>query len=492
MKSLAGTLFKGVTAGAALVLLVVGMVLYFSVRGYVLNQMDRSLLELAGIMVLSVEEKPYGLEIDLEEMRLEGEHEGEDEVEHQGDPPAYLQVGSPDGKVFYSSHALGEMPLGNHPDSGPDPEFSWERLPDGTRLRSVRFVFIPAVDDEEGSSFPPETEDLVVVADNAPGDPVVLRLFRDSSEMGRFVHTILLMLLLSGTGSLIILAVIIWVVIRKAAQPVHDLAERIEGIGEGDLPVRIPEGAVLRELVPVASGFNQLLEKIEDTFARERSFTSNAAHELRTPLAGLKTGIEVALTRNRTLEEYREALEQNLFIVNQMDNLVKGLLAMIRVESGQEAVEKEAIPLEESVDSVLEGFKNEIKEKGLELNVRCSEGQTLTGDRLLFSQVLYELIKNAVYYVNRYGSIRIEAEPSGNDIRLTIGNSGSLVDVGDAGKVFDRFWRGEGKGKDAATERFGLGLPLVKRILGTMGGRIELRTEKGGDFTVTVIMPLLP
>jgi len=480
MRSLTGTLFRGVTLGASLVLVAVGVVLFFSVRGYVFYQFDNSLLELAQMLALSVEEKSYGLEVDLEEMRIEEMQETK--------TPAYLQVGSTEGKVFYSSSALDDIPLLRDGEPVSEPVYRWERLSDGTRARSVRYTFTPEEDDEVEPEPPLEAEDVVVVKDAGRGDLVVLQLFRVSSEIDRFLNIFLVMLVLSGAGSLGVLALIMWGVIRKGAQPVTDLAAKIGQICDDDFTFRIKEESVLKELIPVAAGFNQVLERIGDSFSRERSFTSNAAHELRTPLAGLKTSIEVALTRERSEQEYREVLKKTLSIVNQMDNLVTGLLALIRFESGQEVPGRDSISLKGSIEKVLEGYCERIAEKGVDLSVNCSDGQTVVGDRVLFSRVVDELVKNAAYYVDRNGWIRIDSGGGAGRMRLSIANSGSQVNREDAEKVFDRFWRGNG-GRGDAGARFGLGLPIVKKFVEAMGANIDVRSEIGGEFVVTLTLP---
>jgi signal transduction histidine kinase len=109
-------------------------------------------------------------------------------------------------------------------------------------------------------------------------------------------------------------------------------------------------------------------------------------------------------------------------------------------------------------------------------------------DSELFTQVLDELFRNALYYVDQGGSVEINLLQDSGDTRLSVSNTGSKIGREEAGRVFDRFWRGT-QARDDTGVRFGLGLPIVKKIVETMGMEMDVTSEMGGEFVVTLTMP---
>lgn len=482
MRSLTGTLFRGVLIGAAAVLLAAGSVLYFLVNAQLVHQMDDSLTDKARMLALSIEEKVYGLEVDVEEMRI-GEME-------EAQSPDYLHVRTLDGRTIYLSGALEGLLKSAPADPVPEGRHEWHILADGRKLRSITFSYIPEVDDEEEpleSSF--DDPGLIVDTEAVRGSPVVIQLFRDSGGHRHFMGIFLVMLLVTGLASLGVLSLTIWLAIKRGAEPVSELASRIESIGDDDLTVRLQEGSVLRELAPIAHKLNLFLDRLEESFSRERGFTSDAAHELRTPLAGLKSTIEVALAKKRDPGEYRETLEGALEIVNQLENLVKSLLALARLESGQETVKRLTTPLENCIRGAWLPYQSAAEKKGVVATFHLGNGKVSSIDSDLFTQVLEELFRNAVYYVDEGGTLRVDLLQEGeNGAQVRITNSGSKVSPEEADRVFDRFWRGSHSRDDTGT-RFGLGLPIVRKIADTMGMTLDVDSEMDGEFVVTLIMP---
>lgn len=481
MRSLKGTLFRGVILGTATVLTVAGTVLYLSVSRHLIGQMDASLADKARTLSLSIEEKHYGLEVDLEEMRVGDLEEGE--------PPEYFYVGTLDGRVIYQSPLLRSVTLPGLSAPLTTPRHEWQTMESAGRLRSVLITFQPEVDDEE-EDYESAALDPGVVVDgiHRPGEAVVLGIFRDSSGHRRFLELFLFMLLATGLGSLGVLSLAVWMTIKKGAQPINELAANIEGISEKDLAERLEDTAVPQELAPLVHKFNTFLDRLEASFNREKGFTSDAAHELRTPLAGLRSTIEVALARKREGESYRETLEGALEIVHQLESLVKSLLALARLESGQETMGRSQVLLERCVRDAWERWGDAAREKGVAASLNFSNGAMAVLDGELLGQVLEELFRNAVYYVDPGGAVKVDLSSEEQRVCLRVANSGSKVSREETERVFDRFWRGV-HSRDDTGVRFGLGLPIVRKIVDTMGMQIQVRSEIDGEFVVTLTIP---
>jgi len=479
MRSLTGTLFRGVIMTTAPILVLAGTVLYLSVSAQLVRQIDESLTDKAKMLALSVEEKQYGLEVDLEETRIGNMEES--------DSPEYLYIGSLEGRTFYRSNALDGIPIPSSPGPLPGEQHDWYRLPDDRKLRSVLFSFAPEADGEE-EDLESIAADSGIIVDtlSAPGDHVVIQLFRDTSSHSRFMETFFLMLLATGLGSIGILSLTVWMSIKKGANPVNELAAHIEGISD-DLGVRIDEVAVLKELVPIVHKLNNFLDKLEESFSRERGFTSDAAHELRTPLAGLRSTIEVALGKERESEEYRTTLVRALEIVKQLESLVGGLLALARLESGQEKARISEVNLENCIQDTWKSYSKIVDKKDISVSFSLSNGEVALIDKGLLVQVLEELFRNALYYVDQGGSVRVNLLQEEGNTQLRISNTGSKISVQDTARVFDRFWRGS-QFKDDTGLRFGLGLPISRKIVEMMGMRMDVKSEMDGEFVVTLTM----
>jgi signal transduction histidine kinase len=484
MRSLKGTLYRGVILGTAFVLVIAGTGLYISVDRQLIRQMDESLADKVRTLSLSIEEKHYGLEVDLEEMRLE-------EME-EANSSEYVLISSMDGRTIYNSDKLDGFKIPGIPVSLEEPRHDWVVMKGAGKVRSVIYKFQPAVDDEEENLESVAADPGIIVnTTGKPGDQVVIQLLKDTRNHQRFMDTFLLMLLATGLGSIGVLSLTVWMTIKKGAEPINELASRIDAIQDDDLATRLEEAGVLTELTPIVSKMNLFLDRLEESFNRERGFTSDAAHELRTPLAGLKSTIEVALTREREGIEYRKTLERSLTIVNQLESLVKSLLALARLESGQEAATGSEVLLEACIRDAWMPCSEAADEKHLETSFNLGNGSKAILDGDLLSQVLDELFRNAVYYTDEGGSLRVSLRQDEGNTLLRVSNTGCKVSVEDSAHVFDRFWRGS-HSRDDTGVRFGLGLPIVRKIVDTMGLKMDIQAEMDGEFVVTLILPERP
>ena len=476
MRSLKGTLFRGMILGTVLVLVVAGTVLYFSVNRQLVRQMDDSLTDKALMLALSVEEKHYGLEVDLDEMRTE-EMEG-------SESPEYIYIGSLDGSVLHHSDILEGIPAPGFQAPLAEPLHDWHIIKGAGRMRSVLVTFQPEVDDEKEDLESAAADSRIIVDKTAePGDRIVIQLFKDVSQHQRFMEIFLFMLLGAGLGSIGVLTLTIWLTIKRGAEPINELAASIDSISDDDLAIRLDEVVVLEELAPIIHKFNLFLDRLEKSFNREKGFTSDAAHELRTPLAGLKSTIEVALARKREGDDYRETLEGALSIVNQLENLVKSLLALARLESGQESASMSEVRIEKCIRDVWGSYSGVATERGIETSFNFSNGSVVMIDSALFAQVLDELFRNALYYVDQGGLVTVNLLQKEGNTHLQVGNTGSKISAEEAERVFDRFWRGSHSRYDTGL-RFGLGLPIVRKIVDTMGMRMDVKSEMDGEFVV--------
>ena len=233
---------------------------------------------------------------------------------------------------------------------------------------------------------------------------------------------------------------------------------------------------------------NELFVRLGDAFERERAFSAEVAHELRTPLAGLRSILDVALGRPRQIMEYQEALSESRSIAVQLQSLVENLLSLARLESGAERLEFSSIDVEQLLKTVWCAFAGEAGRRHLQVQWAAETKLFVIAEQAHLSLLIRNLFSNAVDYANEGGLIQIKAEQRGDVIAISIANSGSKVPLEQADRVFQRFWRGDEARSDTGVH-FGLGLSLAKKITGAMRGSIRVNTELGGEFKVMALLP---
>ena len=251
----------------------------------------------------------------------------------------------------------------------------------------------------------------------------------------------------------------------------------------------LPYDEMPAETLPVVEKLNGLLARLEAAFRRERSFTADAAHELRTPLAGARSTLEVALSRPRDAGEYPEALADTLAITTHMQSMVDSLLMLARLDAGQVELHSEPVHLPALVESTWQAVADRARSRGLAFESRLAPGLSATCDREMLSMVLAGLLGNAADHADENGRVWVAGRAAAADlVEITVANTGCGLSQDDVSRVFDRFWRGDSARTGAAIHS-GLGLTLVRRAVEALGGTVSANVDDDGVFTVPVIIP---
>jgi two-component system sensor histidine kinase QseC len=241
------------------------------------------------------------------------------------------------------------------------------------------------------------------------------------------------------------------------------------------------------ELRPVARRLDDLLRRLEAAFAREKSFTADVAHELRTPLSGLRTTLEVMLSKPREAGQYREALDECLVIGRRLQALVDNLLSLAQLEGQRAALATEPVQIDYLMRETWKLFAERAAARHVKIEWRIPAPVFVDSDAVRLRIVVANLFDNAVSYVDEGGTITIAASSSAGRAELSVANTGSMVGGEDVTRIFDRFWRGDRS--RAVGLHCGLGLALCQRIAVLVGGTIVAEAEKGKVFCITVTMP---
>jgi len=485
--SLRTRLLIRIVASTILLLTIFSLAVYFVISNALTNQFDASLASVVRILAASVE-------VDGNEVELEFEVQKMPEFQ-SAEHATYYQLWGLDGSVAARSPLLDANDLPRLEGAVDQLVFAESKTPGNPPLRAVGLKFTPRLADaeeheeREKRENHAEREESEEQIDNLLADQTLtLVVARDlTGLLGQL--TFLRWLLISAAVTVTILSLVIAaVVVREGLAPLDAIAAEIAEIDQKNLAARIEAPAAPAEIVPIKNTLNDLLARIEEAFKRERRFTADVAHELRTPLAGLCSTIEVALTRQRDAAEYQTALSICLAIVGNMHAMVKNLLMLARLDACQVTLRTEQIRLAELLDSAWIPFAEKAAQRQINFNNDIPPDLTCQSDGEHLAIVFRNLLENAAEYTNKAGQIRITARQKEDSIEITLSNTGCQLADDQAQKVFDSFWRADQARSDAAIHA-GLGLALVKRITTALNGEVTATIDQPATFKITLTLP---
>lgn len=313
------------------------------------------------------------------------------------------------------------------------------------------------------------------------GAPVIVVFAQTTSALDATSSAIAKVMVGVGVAGVVVCVVLLLLVVHLGLRPIRELATTISSVRADDLSARVTQATTAAELAPIAERLDELLARLASAFARERELTAEVAHELRTPLAGLRATIELALDRERPADRYRAALEQALAITHQTSRLVESLLSLARLDAGQTSIDAAPIDLDQLVRDAVATIHHRAVERGIQI-VTELEPVTLTTDHGKLQVVVTNLLDNAVTYADTGGELRITL--LGGILRVM--NTGCTLTSEQAAHVFDRFWRGDAA-RELAEGHVGIGLALCKKLVELLDGKLDV-TVRDGRFTATVML----
>jgi two-component system sensor histidine kinase QseC len=463
--------------GMALLLAVFAVVVYTAIERALRNGFDDNLAVTAWAIAASAKQEEATVEVEFDE--------GEMSEFRRADRPAYFELWHEDGRVLRRSSSLGERDLERRESAPGTPAFYPLALPDKRPGRAVALRFRPKVEDEqEGEDKPPaeSTSARPVASQN-----LTLVVARDTAALDRDLAMLRWLLAAAAGGTILLALLVAAATVRQGLRPLDALAARIAAIREDNLAAALPEDRMPAEMVPVVRRLNEFLARLEAAFQRERALTADVAHELRTPLAGMRSTMEVALSRARAAGDYQQALRDCLAIVGQTQAMADNLLALARLEGGQTVLCAQEVRLAELVEAAWRPHAAAARARGIAPESRLPADLEATADRDTLAMVLSNLLANAAEYTDDGGRIEIGGRSAGDHVELAIGNTGCRLTPQEAGHVFDRFWRGDAA-RAGTGVHCGLGLTLVQRGVAALGGTVAVKVD-GGVFAVALILP---
>ena len=304
-----------------------------------------------------------------------------------------------------------------------------------------------------------------------------------NSTLGTLGKTALLVL----PVFVVLAAVCGYLLTRRAFAPVRQITQTAREIGEGgDLSRRIGLTGRKDEIHTLAAEFDAMFARLEQAFDREKQFTDDASHELRTPTAVILSQSEYALENTHPQGETRAALESIHTQAARMAALLSQLLMLARADKGRQVVQREPVDLSELVEMVAETEAEQAEARNITVQTELEPGVMVQGDETLLMRLLINLTENAIRYGRPGGQVKLTLRRQDGEAVGTVEDDGIGIAPEDLDKIWQRFWQADPARSGGGA---GLGLSMVRWIAGAHGGRVTVQSEPGKGSIFTFFLP---
>ncbi len=412
----------------------------------------------------------------------------------------YTDDGS--GHVYFDNSLLPESIDPNHPDQfmvwadrtgyltrsedwpeglqfQPGPSQHWNFSWAGVPYHAVRMSHVPVLDRPDSAYVKPQTLTIVYAS------PTV-----------RIRQQVKAALAAITAASLLMLGATTWLAswkIRRGLLPLQILARQAALISTQSWKLQPPKEAEdIEELRPLTESMTQMLARLEYSFKQQREFVGNAAHELKTPVAVLKSTLQSLLQRPRSSEEYRTGLQASLEDLERLEQLLEWMLRLARAEqwaqNGQQR-ELEIIDITSTCEEAVGRIRSLAQSRNTSIHLATNGPVLFRADPEDLQLVWTNLLENAVRYSPEGSSVEVAVARTGEKAQIIFQDHGVGISASDLPRIFDRFYRGD-RSRTRATGGFGLGLAIVKALVEAYGGSIAAESTPGTGTRMTVELPV--
>lgn len=438
-----------------------GAAVYWSVEAHLKSQRQALLQDRIDIVTGLLKSPTYG----LSELKRRIEQEW---PERAGEK-VYIRV------VIHGDHekTLAETP--NFP----------EKLKNATPNPTTERKTITGSVDINGVTFITNTL-MTVSAFDVPGAVLILAVVGDQQAQ-EFLNGIKDIVWAIFAFSIFSSLLLVRFISKRAIQPLHGMAGEIERIDHENLHTRVNTAALPVELHGLSISFNNTLDRLTESFERLSKFSSDMAHEIRTPITNIRSAIDFAMSYEHNSIEHDEALSSTIEECSRIQRIVESLLFLARAESSQARIMKDDISIGKELNDILEFYEPFASEKSVQLVTKNSQELPLIvlGDKTLFQRAIGNLIANAIHYTSSGGVVTVSWQKQESYIAVTIVDTGTGISEEDLPHIFNRFYRTD-QSRSSDSGGTGLGLAIVKSIVTLHGGRITVGStlNKGSEFSV--------
>jgi heavy metal sensor kinase len=405
------------------------------------------------------------------------------------------------GNVYFDNSLLPESIDPNHPDqfmvwadrtgfltrsedwpeglqfqTGPSQHwnFTWAGVP----YHALRMTHVPVLDREEGKSFRPQTLTIVYASPT-------IRIRQQVKTAGAFIALVSLVLLGATTW-------LAWWKVRRSLSPLQDLAQQAARVSTQSWRLQVPKAAEdIEELRPLTESMTQMLARLEGSFEQQRQFLGNAAHELKTPVAVLKSTLQSLMQRSRSSEEYRAGLQAALQDMDRLEQLLQWMLRLARAEQWANNPERralEVIDINATCEEAVERIRSLAQSRNTTIHLATDGPVPVRADAEDLQLVWTNLLENAVRYSPEGATVEVAVNHDSKKTQIVFQDHGVGISSADLPRIFDRFYRGD-PSRTRATGGFGLGLAIAKALVEAYGGTISAESAPGKGTRMTVELP---
>jgi two-component system sensor histidine kinase QseC len=447
----------------SLLLILGAAVVYATTRSALTRQFDDSLRSKTMAVASIVEQDKGTIDVD-----------SSDDIIHEFDSTksgAFFQVWRGDGSVAAVSPSLrgSTLPL---PAANSGLQTCWNfKFPSGLAVRAAGLTFKPHPANDDNQTNAQLAAILVVAADRHNLDQALATLG----------------IILTGSSLLVLIltGLMVSALLRRELSPLEQLGNQVQSINAESLSSRLVTEGLPSEVAPISLRINDLLQRLQSAFARERQFSDDLAHELRTPIAELRSLTEVALKwpENRASDSDRNTLA----IALQMEKIVNRLLAIARSDKGLADLEMQPLELKSVISMVCGSLEGRSAGRQLFFQMSFPNALEIESDPTLLRLIFNNLLENAVEYSKPGTAVAITGASQNGQFTLNITNSVQQLHAGDIPYLFERFWR-----KDAARsggDHAGLGLSLSRALATSLGYALTASLDDKARLTMQLSGP---
>jgi heavy metal sensor kinase len=276
---------------------------------------------------------------------------------------------------------------------------------------------------------------------------------------------------------------------KRSLAPLGWMAEQAQQITSRNLDKRLDIGnAAAEELSVLSASFNELLSRLDQTFDSMRRFVADASHELRTPISVIRGEADVALSKERSPAEYRQALALILDESRRLSRLVDDLLNLARVDAGSVKLQVQEFYFNDLLSECCRGMQGLASARGIRLDCRVGDDLSFHGDEELLRRLIVNLLDNAIRYTPGGGTVSAALLAQGPELRIQVSDTGVGIAPEAMPHLFERFYRAD-QARSRQDGGFGLGLAIVKWIAESHHGAVDLASRPGTGTTFTVTLP---
>lgn len=363
------------------------------------------------------------------------------------------------GELVYGQQALTQNLLTDSP--APDRLIEWSHA--GQLLRGV-------VDNLQLPTASP-------LASTANRRTLRVLVAMDTAHHAHFLAELRKTLTAYFLAAILVSGVLGWWAARRGLAPLKAMRQRATSVTAYNLQERMPVESVPVEFAELAASLNGMFDRLQQDFQRLMDFSSDLAHELRTPLSNLLTQTQVALAQRRSADEYRDILASNAEEFERLAKMVSDMLFLAKTENGIDLPHRERIQLHKEVLALFDFYEAVADEKHVRLVL---EGKAeMNGDRLMMRRAISNLLSNALRHADAGTAVTVQVASKGDAVTLTVSNQGAAIAPKDIPRLFDRFYRADKSRSHPASEGAGLGLAITKAIVSSHGGAMHVQSHAG-------------